>query len=118
MATDKSNVVLIDDKWVEVLAKIDKDYINEGDDIRRGTQWTENEVKGQSWFDYGDIEFEQGSTRFRCKDDDGEVYYGGWLYNDDACIMQQIVISWAMHDAGCTIIEVKDVNDRWQQEIG
>jgi hypothetical protein len=115
-----SDTVLVDGKWVQVLAKIDKDYLfKKGDPgiSSVGVTWTEDRVKLQTWFNFDEIEFEEGSTRFRCKDDDGEVYFGGWLYNDDACIMQQIVFSWAMRDAGCTIIEVKDVNDRWTQEI-
>ncbi len=120
MGTQPSDTALVDGKWVKILAKIDKDHINRVDDStdsRVGVTWLEDRVKLQTWFDFDEIEFDDAPTRFRCKDDDGEVYYGGWLYNDGQCIMQQIVERWAMNDAGCTVIEVKDINDRWTQEI-
>lgn len=56
-------------------------------------------------------------TRFRLKDDDGTIYYTGWLINDDECIVQQFVLAWATADSGCTTIEVK-VNRKWVTEIG
>lgn len=56
-------------------------------------------------------------VRFRCKDDDGEVYYGGWLLNDHDGLVQYAVLEWAQRDAGCTTIEVK-INGKWVQEIG
>lgn len=56
-------------------------------------------------------------TRFRLKDDDGTIYYKGWLINDTACLVQQFVLAWAMADSGCTTIEVR-VNRKWVTEIG
>jgi hypothetical protein len=107
--------------------KIDKDYINKSINevlseplpSRVGSEW--RAVPGLD-YDYAvhavapdKVPFEK--TRFRVLDDDGEVYYGGWLYNDEACINQQIVLAWAEHDAGATEIQVKR-NDEWTTEIG
>lgn len=49
-------------------------------------------------------------------DDDGEIYYGGRLVDDDECMSQDAALSFGMNDAGCTTIEVKR-NDEWIQEI-
>lgn len=58
-------------------------------------------------------------VRFRLKDDDGEVYYGGWLHNDGEGLNQQAALAYGKTDAGCTTIEIKSGNDRnWRQEIG
>lgn len=89
-----------------IVAKIDRDYINDDDFNRVGMEfhWEAND-------------FPFHKTRFRAKDDDGEVYYGGWLYNDDHGNIQLDVLRWAEADAGCTTIEVK-INNEWKQEIG
>ena len=54
--------------------------------------------------------------KFRTKDDDGEVYYEGWLHDDDECLNQDAALKFAETDAGCTQIEVKR-NGKWTQEI-
>jgi|ERR1041385_3613260 hypothetical protein len=46
-------------------------------------------------------------TPFKLYDDDGELYYEGWLINDNECIVQQFVLAWAMADSGCTVIKVQ-----------
>lgn len=53
---------------------------------------------------------------FRLKDDDGEVYYSGWLNDDDECLNQSAALDYGMADAGCTSIEVKR-DDEWKVEI-
>ena len=55
---------------------------------------------------------------FRTKDDDGVIYYGGWLLNNDHAYVQYIVLRWTERDAGCTTIEVKLSDGKWHQEIG
>jgi hypothetical protein len=56
------------------------------------------------------------TVRFRLLDDDGEVYYGGWLHDDGECLNQESALSYGMHDAGCTVVEVKR-DGSWVQEI-
>lgn len=109
--------------------KIDKDYINSdlnkvlSDPLptRVGLEWTA--TPGVD-YDYAfnshavapdSIPFEK--MRFRILDDDGEVYYGGWLYNDVEGTNQFVVLKWAERDAGATEIQVKK-NDEWVTEIG
>lgn len=112
-----------------VVIKIDKDYItadcnrvlDEPLATRVGLEW--NAVPGLD-YDYAfnshavapdSVPFEK--TRFRLLDDDREVYYGGWLYNDVQGTNQFVALKWAEHDAGCTEIQVKK-NDEWVTEIG
>jgi hypothetical protein len=97
-----------------IVAMIDRDYLfKKGDDPeldRRGTKWTGEYVE--------DIH-DAPRVRFRCKDDDGIIYFGGWLRNDDACKVQSKVLEWTQRDAGCTTIEVKDPDtNEWVQDIG
>lgn len=47
-----------------------------------------------------------GRTQFKLYDDDGELYYEGWLVDDDECMVQQFVLDWAKADSGCTDIKV------------
>ena len=57
-------------------------------------------------------------TNFRLRDDDGDIYYEGWLFNDFDCLIQEFLVNWAGHDAGCTYIEVIDSDtNEWVQEI-
>ena len=87
--------------------KIDRDYISEKDEVSRvGSE-------GADW-----ATLNQGEKiRFRLKDDDGEIYYGGWLLDDEDCINQESALNYGMYDAGCTTIEVKR-NGEWVQDIG
>jgi len=101
------------------VAKVDRDYLADGaEDTRVGSRWTTKEVLtyASEPVDIQDV-LKSPKTRFRLKDDDGEVYYGGWLLNDDFCAVQEIVLKWGTWDAGCTTIEVK-VNNEWKQEMG
>jgi hypothetical protein len=96
-----------------IIAQIDRDYITnpkEGLLSRVGKEWFVSSNPDER------ADYETEKTRFRCKDDDGEIYYGGWLLNDSECIAQQIVLEWARVDAGCTTIEVK-IDEEWKQEI-
>lgn len=64
-------------------------------------------------------DFLHGTTvvDFRLYDDDGELYYSGWLKDDSWAMVQQFVLAWAMADSGCTTITVKR-DGKWVQEIG
>ena len=97
--------------------EIDRDYINDGDDKRVGfTGETVNVGLGPIMPEI--ITLPHGPVaRFRMRDDDGEVYYGGWLHNDDDCLNQQAALDFGMCDAGCTIIEIKVGNGKWKQEM-
>jgi hypothetical protein len=96
-----------------IVAQIDRDYINSDGAVgtRIGLRWFNKEIDALEG-----LPIEQ--TRFRLLDDDHITYYGGWLLNDDECLVQSTLLEWGMYDAGCTIIEVKDENGEWVQEIG
>jgi hypothetical protein len=96
-----------------LVAHVDRDYQELG---CVGVEWTDREVSSYFGEDFLE-DYPNDKTRFRCKDDDGIVYFGGWLLNDDWCAVQQTVLSWGMYDSGCTTIEVH-VGDEWKQEIG
>lgn len=105
-----------------IVAKVDRDYISESDYSfsRVGETFeltpagvTELFTEEQLMADRG---LENVKLRFRLLDDDEEVYYGGWLYNDNDCEVQLKVLLWGMQYAGCTIIEVnRDGN--WKREV-
>jgi hypothetical protein len=102
-----------------IVAKIDRDYLkepNEGIPSRVGSHWTHRHLRYLDEVEFMELKA-LAKTRFRLKDDDGQVYYGGWLLNDDMCEVQSLVLRWGIFDAGCTTIEVK-FNNEWQQEIG
>ena len=97
------------------VAYVDRDY-QELECV--GAEWTDQEVLTYYGEDAPKIEdYPMEITRFRCLDDDDNVYLGGWLLNDDWCAVQQTVLSWATWDSGCTTIEVK-VDGEWKREIG
>lgn len=107
-----------------IRAKIDKDYIFDPEDptchTQVGREFDEHSLLGYWDNEYSiqQVDFDGGTTRFRLKDDDGVTYYGGWLYDDVDCLMQTFILKWAESWAGCTTIEIKDINGRWQQVIG
>lgn len=73
------------------------------------------------WHDLPDIDgwLPKAQTEFKLYDDDDELYYEGWLLNEDECIVQQFVQKWAESYAGCTTILVyKDAEAGYIQEIG
>ncbi len=89
--------------------RIDRDYLwKEGD--------TTKSRVGVASVGWGYIE-NSTPIRFRCLDDDGVVYYGGSLVDDDECNGQEKALNFCMNDAGCTTIQVKYSNE-WVQEIG
>ena len=99
------------------VAEIDKDYESDpGESVVGRTQWTVTELYKFSEYDPTEA-LPAVKTRFRLLDDDNNVYYGGWLLNDDTCAVQSIVLEWGTHYAGCTTIEVKK-NGEWVREIG
>lgn len=77
---------------------------------------------GQNFGEYPSIKTEElealPNTKFRLYDDDDELYYSGWLKNDEGeLLVQQFVLGWAMADSGCTYIKIEH-NGEWVQEIG
>jgi len=110
----------------QVVAQVDRDYLNEkwnkeggeyGSDNRVGTNWSTKELSQYSEWELETSPLPADTSRFRLKDDDGEIYYGGWLYDDPGCNVQMIVLEWGTWDSGCTTIEVKR-NGEWVQDIG
>lgn len=103
-------------KKIEVI-KIDRDYIAvEGISSRVGCTWEASADDSRDDWAANPIA-EGDKVRFRLLDDDGEVYYGGWLLNDDDCLNQQVALAWAMRDAGCTEVQIKK-DEEWVTEIG
>jgi hypothetical protein len=70
------------------------------------------------WDDEIEEPKEANKVKFRLYDDDDELYYTGWLYNDDQALVQQFVLDWAKADSGCTRIMVNIRGKGWTQEIG
>lgn len=95
--------------------KIDKDYINENNS-RSGVSGESVNIGLPYNPEFVDLP-EGPAVRFRMKDDDGNIYFGGWLNNDKEGLNQQAALAYGMHDAGCTTIEIK-VGEKWIQEIG
>lgn len=98
--------------------RIDRDYISEEGQVAR--VGTSGDVYGDGFFDPvaklpGEAEG-LGKVRFRLLDDDREVYYGGWLHDDDECLNQIEACRFGEHDAGAIWIEVKR-DGKWVQEI-
>jgi len=56
--------------------------------------------------------------RFKLYDDDNELYYSGYFYDDESCDNQDELLSWAMNDSGCTLIKVAVGNGAFEVEIG
>lgn len=109
------------------VAKVDRDYLNEkwnreggehNNTSNVGVQWTVAELHQHSDFDERTHTLPSDKTRFRLLDDDGEVYYGGWLLDDDGCNVQMIVLEWGTYDSGCTAIEIRSENNEWVRDIG
>lgn len=106
-----------------VVAEIDKDYINTEPESEYNRVGKKFEITGWGRVEIFGVDNIPPKVRFRCKDDDGEVYYGGWLYNDSECEVQEEVLRWCQNDAGCTTIEIAvmqgdSTSYHWKQEIG
>lgn len=98
--------------------RIDRDYTyNPRDGIGGRKVGTEGNESAHTWFEPASpLPVTENTVRFRLLDDDREVYYGGWLHDDDECENQSACLYWGMYDSGCTIIEVKR-EGQWVQEI-
>jgi len=55
--------------------------------------------------------------RFKLYDDDGELYYSGFFFDDDMCDNQDELLSWGMSDSGCTTIKVAIGRNAFEEEI-
>lgn len=99
----------------EVIAELTKDWIDSDKPLRQ-VQWdTESILLWWGWETA--LVYGKDKIPWRLYDDDGELYYEGWLYEDDEAIIEQAVLDWGMHDSGCTEIQVKR-NGKWVTEIG
>lgn len=109
--------------------RIDRDYLNTGkyaDESRVGHHEEHSRIpvvaamiglESEELPSHAEDGTELPLVRFRLKDDDGEVYFGGELHDDDECLNQSAALSYGEGDAGCTTIEVKRDNE-WVLEIG
>lgn len=93
-----------------IVAKIEKDHIADkfsGFESLVGKEWEANEG-----------EYSGPNRHFRMYDDDGELYYEGWLIDDDDAMVQSEVLRWGMWDSGCTTLKILNNNNEWEQVIG
>lgn len=104
-----------------VVAEIDKDYFGadyDGSFSKKGHKFETS----NTW----SIPLLTPRVRWRTKDDDGELCYGGWLLNDSEGDVQLEVLRYCMADVGATIIEIREIDPgsdpeakpKWVQEIG
>lgn len=98
--------------------KIDRDYLYTDGDITPSRVGVSGDKWGDGFFDpVQKLPAEPlPKIRFRLLDDDGEVYYGGWLHDDGECLNQTEASRFGTNDAGAIWIEVKR-NDEWVKEI-
>lgn len=99
--------------------KIDRDYLP-GDTTRVGYGEDHERIPlfaAVAGIESGPLPVTEETVRFRLLDDDGEVYYGGWLHDDDDCENQFAALRFGEGDAGATEIQVKR-NGEWVTEIG
>jgi hypothetical protein len=104
-----------------IVAKITKDYL----DNNTSKQFEFEAMPAWwGWEDFSltttELKMEEavnGKTHFKLYDDDKELYFEGWLLNDNECLVQQFVLDWAKADAGCTEIHVQ-VDGKYIQEVG
>ncbi|SRR6266496_5036657 len=104
-----------------IVAEITKDYLEEMFETSQvGTQFEYQAMLDWWDWDLPDLDgwIPKEKTAFKLYDDDGELYYEGWLHNDDECIVQQFVLGWAKADSGCTTIKVSVGESGFIQEIG
>lgn len=85
-------------------ARIDRDYINRG----------EYEEFNRVGTTFGSRVEDSEVVRFRLKDDDGEIYYGGEA--DDEAL--ETVYEFGLRDAGTTLLETKSGAGEWELVIG
>ena len=80
-----------------------------------------NDHIGQSFQDkiigLGDYQDNLIKKRFKLYDDDDELYYEGYFYDDEYCEPQMDLLDWAMNDSGCTKIKVAIGNGKFKFEI-
>lgn len=69
--------------------------------------------EGEVIVDHHNGEFSGTVLDVRLLDDDREHYYTA-VADDDAL---EALFDWAMFDAGCTILQVKDEDGNWKDEI-
>jgi hypothetical protein len=103
-----------------IVAEITQDKLYDPKDTvpsRVGFKFSLGEVNNSLWTGEVELPLTPKKIQFRLKDDDGEIYYEGWLFNDEECLVQEFLVNWAERDSGCTDIEVK-LNNKWTQEIG
>lgn len=95
-------------RWI-----IDRDLYSEtyGDPTGKNRAGT----RGSREWEEGDEE--RCTTRFRVKDEDGEIFYLGWLLDDDQAVSQSAALRFGEADVGVTAIEVWRYG-RWVQDIG
>ena len=86
---------------------IDRDYIN-GDDVPSRV--------GRSYSWHPSMRNHPETVRFRALDDDGEVYYGGYLLEAvDGESTGSNLLDYVMRDAGAVCLQVREgPNEAWE----
>jgi len=96
---------------------VDRDYIGPDADpelslpSRVGT-------RSESWTRA--MKDDEQCVRFRLLDDDGNVYYGGYLVeSEDGETAGSTLLEWGMHDAGAVALEIREgPNEPWASYMG
>jgi hypothetical protein len=87
--------------------KIDRDHIANADE--------EKEVGRTSLSWKPEMATHPETVRFRLKDGDGEVYYGGFLLEaEDGESAGYELLKWGEYFAGCSDLDTKDANGEWK----
>lgn len=88
---------------------IDRDYINGGEG---------DSVPSRVGVSRGTVD-PKDRVRFRLLDDDGEVYYGGWLTEaEDGESAGSSLWDFGARDGGTTDLQVRNAAGAWESYIG
>lgn len=98
---------------MRTVIRIDRDYLADDDGSLSGKTWAGKVI---------DESPQPERVRWRLKDDDGNVYFGGWLEDAGAKIPDSadpwlFLVEWGAAYAGCTRVEEKR-DGEWVAVIG
>lgn len=107
-----------------IVVKITKDHLADEDTTANvgsaeGLSFTKEEIVANLWGieNEREMKWAKESVEFRLLDDDGELYFEGWIIDDEEALTQQVLLKWAEKDSGCTQLLIKR-GKSWYQEIG
>lgn len=115
----------------DTIAEVTRDYEAKREEFTSnvvGTTWSMESVNraGHFWMIHqGESVYTNSppdttkKVQWKLYDDDNNLMYGGWLYDDPECVTQMAILSWGGYDAGCTTLKIKNPQTKkWEQVIG